>query len=665
MPKWLESLLGFRMTMISGLFLAISAYFHLRGQHPAWDPGWVTLLISGFPVAIGAFISLIKERQITSWLLVTLAMGACLLLNEIFAAAEIAWIIVIGELLEAKTVQRARKGLSELLSRTPTEGRKILPDGTEVTVPLDQLEVGDKLRILPGELIPVDGTVLSGTSAVNEAMLTGEPVPADKQPGTEVFSGTMNGFGALIVEALRVGEDSAVQRLVQLVREAEQSKAPVQRTVDRWVTWLVPASIGLAAATLAFGTFSGLTLNDATYRAVTILIIFCPCALALATPTAVIAAIGQATKSGVIIKSGTALEEMGRIDTMALDKTGTLTVGRPTVTEVANWTDTYTAEEILTYAAAAERNSEHPLARAILAAAEERGIEAEEPAQFGMTAGRGVRAELTDGAVVHCGNEAFLEEENIHLRGQDQLATWREKGIIAILVAINGEHVGAVGFADELRENIQPVMADLNAAKITTLMLTGDNHKTANYVGEQIGISAVHARLLPEEKADFIMKLQEKGHYVAMVGDGINDSIALQRANVGIAMGDTAGAMATEASDIVLPGDDVLRLPYLVKLSRVTLFTIRVNIILALTLNVIGAIMAMLGWMSPVVGAIYHNVGVILIILHAVSLYERDLNPHLTKEKIKVTRKVPPQPCPGYCRYRHVCEYWREQAERS
>ncbi len=360
--RWMEKALGVRMTIVSGLFVAVSAYYHIIGEHPVWDPGWITLLISGVPIVYGALYWLFKEKTITSWLLITVAMVACVSLDEVFAAAEVAWIIAIGEILEAKTVSRARRGLTELLSQAPTQGRRVNADGkVEEVVAAEEIAVGDILRILPGETIPVDGIVVSGTTAVNEAMLTGESLPADKQVGAEVYSGTTNGFGSIDIRATKVGEDSSMQRLVRLVKEASEQQAPVQRIVDRWVVYLIPAAIAFAILTFAINLWWGTSQTDALYRAVTVLVVFCPCALALATPTSVVAAIGQATKSGVIVKSGAALEEMGRIDTIAFDKTGTITSGKLAVVEAKSLLPDLSVEDMLRVAAAVEARSEHPL----------------------------------------------------------------------------------------------------------------------------------------------------------------------------------------------------------------------------------------------------------------------------------------------------------------
>lgn len=623
--RWMQKALGVRMTIVSGLFVAVSAYYHIIGEHPVWDPGWITLLISGVPIVYGALYWLFKEKTITSWLLITVAMVACVSLDEVFAAAEVAWIIAIGEILEAKTVSRARRGLTELLSQAPTQGRRVNADGkVEEVVAAEEIAVGDILRILPGETIPVDGIVVSGTTAVNEAMLTGESLPADKQVGAEVYSGTTNGFGSIDIRATKVGEDSSMQRLVRLVKEASEQQAPVQRIVDRWVVYLIPAAIAFAILTFAINLWWGTSQTDALYRAVTVLVVFCPCALALATPTSVVAAIGQATKSGVIVKSGAALEEMGRIDTIAFDKTGTITSGKLAVVEAKSLLPDLSVEDMLRVAAAVEARSEHPLGKALLAEVQRREIDVPAVEEFEMESGRGVKGVVAAKTVL-VGSESYLTQHGVAIpdAALAEAENWRREGKIIIWVAQGQDCIGIVGFADTLRNLITPVIDMMRRQKMRTVMLTGDNAATAAYVGGMVGVDEVNARLMPEDKAAYIGAQQRDGHRIAMVGDGVNDAAALRMANVGIAMGDTAGDMAMEAADIVMPGEDVTRLTYLVKLSQATLRTIHINIIIALGLNIAGVVLSIIGWLTPVTGAIIHNAGSILVALHAISLYER------------------------------------------
>lgn len=623
LDRWSAVARGGTATIVSGIFALWAAYYHVTDTVPMWDPSWVTFLISGLPLYyIGLYW--LTKRELTSALLVSIAMTACIALGEVFAAAEVAWIMALGEILEEKTVARARRGLTDVLGSAPTTGHRLRADGSEEDVAVTAIAVGDRLRVRPGETIPVDGEVLTGTSAVNEAMLTGESYPADKTAGSAVYGGTVNGFGALTIRATKVGRDTSFERLARLLREAEENAAPVQRTVDRWVTWLVPTAIVLAVATFVVTWALGVPVADATVRAVTVLVVFCPCALALATPTAVVAGIGQATRYGVIIKSGAALEEMGRTTTVAIDKTGTMTTGKITVAQV--WPRSpFTADEVLAVAAAAELESEHPLAAAIRRAASARGLAPASVSDFVAASGKGVSAVLADGRAVHVGSEGYLESRGI--TAAESLGTAvhqaRLQGSIVVWVARGDECLGAIGLADTLRPQMQDVIGLLRARGIRTVMLTGDNAETAAHVGVTAHVDEVHARLLPDGKTGHIRAMQDAGERVAMVGDGINDAAALRTAHTGIAIGGTAGDMALEAADIILPGRDMMRLPYLVSLAQATLRTIHINLAIALGLNIVGVVLSLFGLLSPVTGAIVHNGGSILVALHAISLYER------------------------------------------
>ena len=624
--RWWEWALRPRMMVLMTVLLLVSAHGHLTNNTflQMYDPGWGVLLLAGIPLLFGGIENLVKEKELTSWLLVGIALVACVALGEVFAATDVAWIMAFGEWLEGRTVQRARRGLEQILAQTPVQGRRINDAGETEMVAAEEIRVGDRLSVHPGETIPADGVVLTGATAVDEAMLTGESLPVDKRDGSEVFGGTVNGFGAIEMRATKVGADASMQRLVRLVREAENEQAPVQRTVDRWVRYLVPTAIALSLIVFALNFWWGTPLTATIYRTVTVLIVFCPCALALSTPTAIVAAIGQATKAGVIIKSGAALEVMGRIDTLALDKTGTITTGALAVTDVLPLRDDVSTEEVLALAAAAEEQSEHPLGKAILQKAREVGVTLPAHTDFVMTGGRGVSVRLTDGSVLYAGSERYLAQEGIDIAPTVEavLNELRSNGKIAVLVAQADQLIGVVAFADTVRAQMPAVTAALQRARLTPVMLTGDNAQTAKFVGATVGIDEVHARLLPEDKVTYIAAQQKAGRRVAMVGDGVNDAAALKRADVGIAIGGTAGDMAIEAADIILPGSDMTRLPYLARLSQKTLRTIHINLAIALSLNILGVILSLFGWLTPVTGAIVHNAGSIIVSLHAIWLYE-------------------------------------------
>ena len=391
---------GTLMTVVGGIFLVISLALMLTDTPFPVDPAWVSVVICGIPLAYLAFwrvIFLKGVSKINSALLITMAMAAALAIGDIFAAGEVAFIMAVGAILEEKTTERARKGLRKLISLAPAQGRRIR-DGREEMIPADQIRKGDILRILPGETVPVDGEIVQGTTSVDQAVITGESLPVDKEVGDSVFCGATNRFGAVDIRATEVGADSTLQKLIRLTQEAENKKAPMARIADRWASWLVP--VALLIALVAYFVTGDLV------RGVTVLVVFCPCALVLATPTAIMAAIGQATKHGVIIKSGEALENMGKVDTIAFDKTGTLTYGRLEVSDVVPFRQGLEADALLALAASAEAMSEHPLGKAIVAYAKERGAALTAVTDFQMEAGKGIRAQIS-GKTLHCGSEKY------------------------------------------------------------------------------------------------------------------------------------------------------------------------------------------------------------------------------------------------------------------
>lgn len=380
---------GTLMTAVGGVFLVISLVLMLTDTYFPVDPAWVSVIICGIPLAYLAFWRVIFLKgisKINSALLITIAMVAALAIGDIFAAGEVAFIMAVGAILEEKTTERAKKGLKKLISLAPTQGRRIR-NGKEEMIPADEIRKGDILRILPGETVPVDGEIVQGTTSVDQAVITGESLPVDKEVGDKVFCGTTNRFGAVDIRATEVGADSTLQKLIRLTQEAENKKAPMARIADRWASWLVPVALLIALVTYF--------VTGDLVRGVTVLVVFCPCALVLATPTAIMAAIGQATKHGVIIKSGEALENMGKVDTIAFDKTGTLTFGRLEVSDVVPFQKGLTADELLTMVASAESMSEHPLGKAIVAHAKEKGLTLAAVTGFQMEAGKGICAEIS------------------------------------------------------------------------------------------------------------------------------------------------------------------------------------------------------------------------------------------------------------------------------
>lgn len=625
LKRFTDFLAGVPMTIVSGIFLLLDLVPHLSGELtgseigalPApFDPAWATIFISGVPLVYLGVWRVIHNKgisKISSALLIDVAMVAAIAIGELFAAGEVAFIMALGAILEDKTTERARKGIKSLIALAPTMARRI-DGGTEAEVPAGQILSGELVRVRPGETIPVDGRIVAGESSVDQSVMTGESLPQDKGPGDEVFSGTINRFGSIDVEATKVGQDSSLSRLIRMVEDAEGKQAPMQRIADRVASWLVPVAL-----LIAVGAY---LITGDLVKAVTVLVVFCPCALVLATPTAIMAAIGQATKHGVIIKGGEALERMGKVDTIAFDKTGTLTYGRLEVSDVIPL-DGRPPQELLALAAAAEVRSEHPLGKAVVAQAAAEGVAVAEPDAFAMDAGRGVRARVGAAAVL-CGSAAYLAEHQVACTAADvPLKRLCAEGKATVLVAIDGRLAGVIALSDTLRPSAAEMTRRLAGMGVRTVLLTGDSSAAASYFAGRVGVSEVHAELLPEEKVDAIERLRTRGHMVCMVGDGVNDAPALKTADVSVAMGEMGSDIAVDAADIALMGDDVSKIPYLKRLSNACVATIKFGITLSMCLNAVAITLSLVGWLTPVTGALWHNAGSVLVVLIAALLYDR------------------------------------------
>lgn len=618
---------GPAMTIVSGGFLVLSLMFLLTGKGFLFNPAWITIALSGYPLTYLAITRLVYEKWISSALLISIAMAASIAIGELFAAGEVAFIMAIGAILEEKTVERSKRGLKQLISLTPMMGRRILSDPSgihEEIIPVEQIKEGDILRILPGETIPVDGEIAEGNTSIDQSIITGESLPVDKSVGDQVFCGTINRFGSIEIVTARVGEDSSLQKLIRMVQEAENKKAPMQRITDKWAAWLVPVALGISVAAFGITWALGNEIMEALNRAVTVLVVFCPCALALATPTSIMAAIGQATKRGIIIKSGEALENMGKVDCIAFDKTGTLTNGILVVTDVVPLNEEVGKEQLLSLAASAETYSEHPLAKAIVAHAKELQIAIGPSDNFQMMPGKGISATIS-GQTLLCGTVKFLKEYQIPMNElvYIKLNEFRTQGKAMILVAKEGSLIGVITLSDTLRDTAHSVVSELHGMDTQVVLLTGDHMQAAGYFAKQIGISTVRAELLPEDKVSSIAELKKQGKRVSMIGDGVNDAPALKLADVGVAMGSMGSDIAIEAADIALTGDDISMIPYLKRLSNATVRTIKFNITVSMTINFIAILLSVTGVLNPVTGALVHNAGSVLVVLNAALLYDR------------------------------------------
>lgn len=622
-----DILSGLYMTILAGLFLLLDGIPHLieefGGQRPfqnifPFEPSWITVIICGFPLVYLSIRRIVYNKgisKISSALLISMAMFAAVAIGDIFAAGEVAFIMALGALLEEATTERAKKGLKKLISLAPVKGRKI-QDNKEMMVPVESIQSGDYLRILPGETIPVDGRIINGETTVDQSIMTGESIPVDKIIDDDVFGGTINCFGAIDIIATKVGEDSSIQKMIQLIKNAEQKQAPIQRIADIVASRLVPIALMIACI--------GYLITGNIIVGVTVLVVFCPCALVLATPTAVMAAIGQATKHGVIIKSGEILETMGKVDTMAFDKTGTLTRGQLAVQSILAVDTDYSETDILQLAASAEAKSEHPIGKAIVSHAIHQDLEILDTTSFVMSVGKGIIA-VINGVKLYCGHERFLEEHNIIVdeRVQQNVNTYRSEGKVSIIIADKDHIIGIITLSDTMRRDTADMLSAVSSLAMKTVLLTGDSKETATYIGKKAGISEIHAELLPGEKVSIIESLQGKHHKVCMVGDGINDAPAMKTADVSIAMGSIGSDIAIETADIALMSEDLSKIPYIKRLSDATIRTIKFSIALSMAINCIAIILSLLEVLTPTTGALVHNVGSCLVVLIAARLYDR------------------------------------------
>lgn len=499
------------LLVISGAALLISIF---NKDLLPFDPAWIAIILCGLPIVTEAAIGMITAFDIKADLLVSLALIASVFIGEDFAAGEVAFIMQLGALLEELTVANARAGIEKLVNLSPQTARIITPEG-ETTVKAEEVKVGDILRVLPGETVPVDGIITKGTTSVNQAVMTGESLPVDKTEGDEVSSGTVNQFGSFDMKAVKVGEDSSIQRMIRLVQSADAGKAKIAGMADRWATWVVV--VALTAAVITY------LVTGEIIRSVTILVVFCPCALVLATPTAIMAAIGNGAKHGFLVKEGDALERLSSVSEIAFDKTGTLTYGTPEVVNTGTLSE-YAEEEIFAYAASAEQYSEHPLGKAVLKSwkMKEKGIKNVEA--FEMMPGKGVKC-LSEGKIIRAGNLKMLEEAGISTEKGKETEKYIKEGATVIYIAIEEELAGYIVLADTIRKESRAIVSSLSKYSIEGILLTGDHGNAAENTGLKLGINKIHAECLPADKLEIIKEYQRCGNRICMIGDGDRKSV--------------------------------------------------------------------------------------------------------------------------------------------
>ena len=617
MKKLVLFLSSMKMTILGGVALVPSLFFYLANKHIVFDTAWITAVICGIPILYSAWHELKDNHAISSELLVSLALFACIWTGQLFAAGEVAFIMSLGGLLETYSANRARKGIKTLISLVPQQGRRISNDKEEI-VKVEDIKKGDIIRVLPGERIPLDGEILLGNTSVDQSIMTGESLPVDKTKGDVVFSGTMNLYGSVDIRVIKIGHDTSLQKMVALIKEAEETHTPMQRIVDKWAKWLVLIMVVVTILTYLFtGDF---------IRAVTVMVVFCPCAFVLATPISIIAGMGQATKFGVLIKSGVALESMGKVNCIAFDKTGTLTKGQLSVSDIVVADSGYTKEQLLQLTASVELRSEHPLGKTIVERSKAENQKLLPANNFHMIPGKGVLAEV-NGQTIICGNAQWLKEYSIEI-SEDMavvLDRLRQKGKALVLTAVGGQCTGIIALSDTIRENACEMIDELKKMGVKVVVLTGDHPQAAKYLAEKIGVEDVRAELMPEDKVKEIDRIKQGGQIVCMIGDGVNDAPALKTANVGVAMEGIGCDIAIETADIALVGDNIAKIPYLKRLSNAVRKSIIVNISLSMVINVIAIILSIFGLLNPVTGALVHNAGSVIVVLNAALLYDRKI----------------------------------------
>ncbi|MGL5434423.1 MAG: heavy metal translocating P-type ATPase [Lachnospiraceae bacterium] len=572
---------------------------------------WIAILLCGIPIIKGAIVGLVTEFDIKADVLVSLALFASVIIGEIFAAGEVAFIMTIGAYLEERTVKKARAGIEKLVHLSPATARVVRKNGEEFIIPAEQVQVSDTLRVFAGETIAVDGMITKGQTSIDQSVMTGESLPVDKSEGDEVQSGTVNQFGTFNMIAQKVGEDSSLQRMIRLVESADAGKAKIVGLADKWATWIVV--IALAAAAITW------IVTGEVIRAVTILVVFCPCSLVLATPTAIMAGIGNAAKFGILVSQGDALERLAKVKRIAFDKTGTLTYGKPAVVKVESCHADISNEQLLDLTASAEMRSEHPLGKAIVAHYKQIcGKTPSQPEEFTLLPGRGVSAVIT-GRQVYAGNETMLSDHkhSIPIDTVKEIEAAKADGCTVIYVMSEQQLLGFIALSDTLRPDAADTIKAIQKTGVDTVLLTGDTAQAAQHIAVMAGISDVQANCLPEDKLTKIQHYQQNGEPVCMVGDGINDAPALKTAQVGIAMGGVGSDIAIEAADITLVGDDIKEISHLLQLSKRTMKTINFNLTASMILNFAAIVLAITGILNPVVGALVHNVGSVAVIINS------------------------------------------------
>ena len=608
------------LVILSGVLIALGFIGSFNGISPLMSTMLyaIAMVISGYKPVKSAFYA-IKSRSLDMNVLMSAAAIGAALIGEWLEGATVVWLFAIGNYLQTKSIERTRNSIRNLMDLAPPEAW--VQVGSEIIKkPVEEITVGDIIIVKPGDKIPLDGEIIQGESSVNQAPITGESIPVDKNIGDTVYAGTINEHGSLEIKVTKLVEDTTISKIIHLVEEAQEQKAPTEAFVDKFASIYTPVVFILALAVMVLPPLLGFgTWGEWFYKGLELLVVACPCALVISTPVAIVSAIGNAAKNGVLIKGGTFLEKAGAITAIAFDKTGTLTEGKPKVTEIKALN--VSEEELLSIALTLEDYSTHPIAKSIVGYANEKGIQPKNGELFKSIVGKGVQATIEDD-IYYAGNLKLFEEMNGSLDNvKKQVQEIQNKGKTVVIIGTQNQIIGMIAVSDTIRETTASALEALKQSGVNqTVMLTGDNEGTAKMIASEANVNRYFAELLPEDKVDAIKKLQNEGHKVAMVGDGINDAPALATADLGIAMGGAGTDTAMETADIVLMADNLDKLPHTMKLSRKALTIIKQNIWFSIIIKVIALVLIFPGWLTLWMAVLSDTGAALIVILNAIRL---------------------------------------------
>lgn len=595
------------IVVISAISLVLSV---MKFLNTSIDWAWIAVILCGAPMLRDALIEIIVNHNIKAGVLVSIALIAAVMLNMIFVAGEVSFIMALGTVLEDATTKRTGLAIKKLLNVLPKEVT-IIENNEERKCLIQDVKVGNIIRVVPGEVITFDGVIVKGETSINQAYITGESMPVDKIEGDNVYSGTLNQFGTFYMRVTEEQENSSIQKLVKLVEKADLNKVKIVENADKWATWIVIIALSIAILTFIF--------TKEIIRSVSVLVVFCPCALVLATPTAIMAGIGNASKNGILIKNGIVLEIFNKVSKFVFDKTGTLTYGTPEVTHIKCFDDNITDDEFITIVANLEKSSEHIIGKAIVEYSKKiLENNNKEVNKFKLLIGKGVEGTI-DNCRILAGNLKLLKGHNVVIPEQynTEIQKYIDDGGTIIYVAFDGIIKGFVVLEDTIKESVKNTVQKLNNNNIETILLTGDNEKVAKNICNVLEIKKYHAECSPKNKLDIIEELEQENNIVCMIGDGINDAPALKNAQIGIAMGKIGSDIAIDSSDIVLISDDISKIIYLNELSKKVLKTIYINLAISMLINFTFVFLSIIGWLTPIQGALVHNVGSFGVILNS------------------------------------------------